>query len=347
MSEQKSKDNPENNGPNASNNAAELITAVKPKYSVFVDDNFHYMDESERYLLGEFETREEAIQTAKAIVDAFLIRGYEEGMSAEKLHEQYRAYGEDPFISPRDENAPFSAWGYAKIRCDELCSPKQQKEAAHAENTLVESERVEARKSSDKEPSFADGDLMYFGRDETIYWPCRQKDIVCWIRTAGILSGGWNILDFWQCSDGDIVTITNRIADFPSGFALHPLERRGPSAPKELSAELVNSSEYMEAPNLWKAQAGDRIMWVGEPRARPKSIEQILGLVELSQDALVSRDNNYRSVHGLDDYLDWASGSTGDNSPDPESLVRLRHGLTVAKRLGPPNSLSLTEWRIG
>jgi hypothetical protein len=27
-----------------------------PMYRVMVDDNFHYMDESERYTLGEFKT---------------------------------------------------------------------------------------------------------------------------------------------------------------------------------------------------------------------------------------------------------------------------------------------------
>jgi hypothetical protein len=29
-------------------------------YQVFVDDNFHYMEEEHRYLLGEFETLEAA-----------------------------------------------------------------------------------------------------------------------------------------------------------------------------------------------------------------------------------------------------------------------------------------------
>jgi len=96
---------------------------VKPKYSVFVDDNFHYMDASERYLLGEFETQVEAIQAAKSIVDVFLTRGYMEGMPAEKLYQHYVAFGDDPFIiSAHHEDTPFNAWDYAKSRCDELCN---------------------------------------------------------------------------------------------------------------------------------------------------------------------------------------------------------------------------------
>src|SRR5512139_1143390 len=51
------------------------------KYEVFVDDNFHYMDESERYKLGTFKTCEEATAVCKRIVDEFLEQGYEEGMS--------------------------------------------------------------------------------------------------------------------------------------------------------------------------------------------------------------------------------------------------------------------------
>jgi len=32
--------------------------------TVYVDDNFHYMSEDDRYVLGEFETRETAIAPA-------------------------------------------------------------------------------------------------------------------------------------------------------------------------------------------------------------------------------------------------------------------------------------------
>ncbi|HEX8266318.1 MAG TPA: hypothetical protein VF596_13010 [Pyrinomonadaceae bacterium] len=90
-------------------------------YQVFVDDNYHYQDEDERYKLGDFETFEEAESACKEIVDEFLQRGYKPGMTAVELYKAYVIFGEDPFI--RGENIPyrFSAWSYAKARCEEIC----------------------------------------------------------------------------------------------------------------------------------------------------------------------------------------------------------------------------------
>jgi len=87
------------------------------KYTVFVDDNFHYMDEEERYKLGEFDTREEALAAAKKIVDEFLDPSYEPWMTAHEMYEGYVMFGEDPFIVPDDPADRFSAWDYAKERC--------------------------------------------------------------------------------------------------------------------------------------------------------------------------------------------------------------------------------------
>lgn len=93
-------------------------TAEKP-YTVLVDDNFHYMDESERYKYGTYATLEEAVQVCQAIVDVCLQRAYEPGMSPTVLYEGYVAAGEDPFIDGPGAN--FSAWSYAKLRCEALC----------------------------------------------------------------------------------------------------------------------------------------------------------------------------------------------------------------------------------
>ena len=52
------------------------------KYTLYIDDNFHYMDEDERYKFGEFSSLEKAIARAKQIVDAFLVQAYKKGMTA-------------------------------------------------------------------------------------------------------------------------------------------------------------------------------------------------------------------------------------------------------------------------
>ena len=94
-------------------------------YSVLVDDNFHYMDEAERYKLGEFETVEAALAAARALVDDDLTSRYQPGMSAAELYQLYTSFGLDPFIVGDDAPAcRFSAWDYARQRCQELCQRK-------------------------------------------------------------------------------------------------------------------------------------------------------------------------------------------------------------------------------
>ncbi len=90
-------------------------------YTVYVDDNSHYQDESERRTLGEFETYEEALAAAKKVVDDYLDSAYQRGMSAQSLLSSYKMYGEDPFIVPDMEDDKFSAWSYAEQRCQALC----------------------------------------------------------------------------------------------------------------------------------------------------------------------------------------------------------------------------------
>lgn len=90
-------------------------------YTVFVDENSHYQDESERYRLGEFESYEDALAAAKKVVNDYLDSAYQEGMSAQSLLSSYKMYGEDPFIVPDKDDDKFSAWTYAEHRCQILC----------------------------------------------------------------------------------------------------------------------------------------------------------------------------------------------------------------------------------
>ena len=99
-------------------------TAGESLYVVFVDDNYHYMDESERYQWRGFPTCAEATAACRGIVDAYLESAYRPGMSAAELWDSYRSFGEDPFIrAPGDPACTFAAWTYARARCDVLCQP--------------------------------------------------------------------------------------------------------------------------------------------------------------------------------------------------------------------------------
>ena len=97
---------------------------IKHRYKVFVNDNFHYMDESERYELGEFDSCESAIAACKNIVDEFLLSKHEPAQRAEEIWEGYTTFGEDPLIVTTDPACAFSAWDYAKQRCSEICENK-------------------------------------------------------------------------------------------------------------------------------------------------------------------------------------------------------------------------------
>jgi len=91
-------------------------------YVVLVDDNYHHMDSSYRGRGGEFATAEEAVARCRQIVDEYLddaekIEGRD---SATTLWESYTMFGDDPFIVATDETpASFSAWDYARQRCEE------------------------------------------------------------------------------------------------------------------------------------------------------------------------------------------------------------------------------------
>ncbi len=97
-------------------------------HKVFVDDNFHYMDESERYALGEYATLEEAIEVCKKIVDEYLMSALKPGMTAQELNFSYTSFGEDPFIIANPlahSGVLFSAWDYARQRSKDLCGPEE------------------------------------------------------------------------------------------------------------------------------------------------------------------------------------------------------------------------------
>jgi hypothetical protein len=89
-------------------------------YTVYVDDNFHYQDEEHRYMAGEFASHEEAVAECKSIVADYLMSALEPGMTASALYSSYTMFGEDPFVVG-PHGAGFSAWTYAKQRCQDLC----------------------------------------------------------------------------------------------------------------------------------------------------------------------------------------------------------------------------------
>ncbi|GLK74749.1 hypothetical protein GCM10008171_00010 [Methylopila jiangsuensis] len=96
---------------------------TKGDWTVYVDDNFHYMDKEERYRLGSFDSLEAAVAACRKIVDTFLQDN--PAKTADELYEHYTLFGQDPWImrpASASDTPLFSAWDYARRRCNELRS---------------------------------------------------------------------------------------------------------------------------------------------------------------------------------------------------------------------------------
>ena len=91
-------------------------------YTVFIDDNFHFMDDSERLRHGEYQTYDEAVDACKKIVNDSLNHLYSPGMSRTELYNQYVSFGDDPYVSPNGQASHFSARDFAQMQCEVICS---------------------------------------------------------------------------------------------------------------------------------------------------------------------------------------------------------------------------------
>jgi guanosine-3',5'-bis(diphosphate) 3'-pyrophosphohydrolase len=95
----------------------------KKKFHLKVYDNYHYMVESEAYNHGQYDSYEEAMIAAKAIVDEFFEHNWKQGLKPDYLIGQYCLYGEDPNILPNEhgKHESFSARTYANISAVKIC----------------------------------------------------------------------------------------------------------------------------------------------------------------------------------------------------------------------------------
>jgi hypothetical protein len=88
------------------------------QFKIFVDDNYHYMDKSERYVVGSYDSLEDAVNKCRELTIRSLKNLYEKGITPEKLKTQWVMFGEDPYVFGGDGVVPFSA---RKFISTELC----------------------------------------------------------------------------------------------------------------------------------------------------------------------------------------------------------------------------------
>ena len=92
-------------------------------WRVAIADNFHYMDESEYLSGGEFDSYDDALARAKAIVDESLRSNWQAGDTPDALMARYVMFGDDPFIVPAGEPR-FSARDHARTRVEAICGER-------------------------------------------------------------------------------------------------------------------------------------------------------------------------------------------------------------------------------
>lgn len=120
---------------------------VSQKYRVIVRDHFHYMDEDETYVDGEYDTIDEALKVSQKIIDDYLVSRLDQGFSAKELYDDYMMFGEDPSI----EGVFWSASGYAQTKAEELVSTTTQKSQTKQHGTQDETfHKVHAKFESGK-----------------------------------------------------------------------------------------------------------------------------------------------------------------------------------------------------
>jgi hypothetical protein len=94
------------------------------KFYLRVYDNYHYMDESEAYNFGQYETYEDALAGAKAIVDEFIEQYWRPETKPDEFLVGFALYGEEPIILPNEpgDHERFSARTYIESRVVEICN---------------------------------------------------------------------------------------------------------------------------------------------------------------------------------------------------------------------------------
>lgn len=185
-----------------------------------------------------------------------------------------------------------------------------------------------------------------FRKDTTMRLSCRAGDYLMWCGFKGMFSSNdpYTINDLWQLSDGDFVTITNRQVDLPPWFELHPTEVSGSLVPwmmKKLDSG-YQTGEIVDAPNIWRAFTGDRLVWVGKQRQGLDFDNGVLSVYTFNANAAIVGEP-FTDFEGLPTF-----GGFNQEEQSEESIVLVRNGWNAISALGTPRAVNASEkWTIG
>src|SRR5687767_14905910 len=87
---------------------------------VCIEEFSRFNEEGARRPVTSHESRVQALEAAKALVDSGLLELWTPGMAPEHLLTQWTVFGEDVYLVPDDGPTRFSAMEYARMRSREL-----------------------------------------------------------------------------------------------------------------------------------------------------------------------------------------------------------------------------------
>ena len=185
--------------------------------------------------------------------------------------------------------------------------------------------------------------ITTFQLESTIRWEGMLGDYILWLSPESFFNAeSFTMIDMWQVKNGDVVTITNKVEDLPPWFELHPTETSGKLA--RLMMKRLNSGhepkDIIDAPNLWRIRAGDRLVWVGQMRPWLPTENSVLGLIDFRKCALAIGE----SEKGAE--TPFLGAVNLDGLPLEDAAI-CKAGISEVRKLGIPRVMSEGQWTLG
>ena len=189
--------------------------------------------------------------------------------------------------------------------------------------------------------------VVRFRADTTLRWPMRDGDSLIWFKGhhASAKPHSLPIRQGWNVRDGDSVCLTNRVVDIPEWFELHPddvCNSQCYAAEPRLIGNCYLFKGQATGQHIWRVPAGDRLVWIGDPREGLEGKDGVLAVLDCEASMLVLGEPASTGE------ASFASFGTGYNKKTPLEVLNNRQLLAyeAVYNLGVSRTMG-AAWRMG